>query len=165
MSNLYAKRFKMMLEADEDLSLERDAMEASLDDNTDPAEFDANIDDMEQAQSEIADALSKRNQQIVNELQGWIDNIDSFLKILNSEDATSMQSRLANAEPDTIFDKMKQSQQTKISRVASDLASLHQAFLGFMAQTKNPKYKYVAIPLAFGLSMLGMIGQVSSFFC
>jgi hypothetical protein len=143
MSNLYAKRFKMMLEADEDLSLERDAMEASLDDVTNPAEFNTDIDDMKQAQSEINDALSRRNQEIVNELQGWINEINTFLKILNSEDATSMQSRLANAEPDTIFDKMKQSQQNKISRVASDLASLHQAFLGFMAQTKNPKYKYV----------------------
>ena len=132
-----------MLEADEDLSLERDAMEASLDDVTNPAEFNTDIDDMKQAQSEINDALSRRNQEIVNELQGWINEINTFLKILNSEDATSMQSRLANAEPDTIFDKMKQSQQNKISRVASDLASLHQAFLGFMAQTKNPKYKYV----------------------
>lgn len=143
MSNLYAKRFKMMLEADEDLSLERDAMEASLEDDIDPTEFDPNIDDMDQAQNDIVDALSKRNQQIVSELQSWIDNIDSFLKTLNGEDSASMQSRLANSEPDTIFDKMKQSQQTKISRVASDLASLHQAFLGFMAQTKNPKYKYV----------------------
>ena len=132
-----------MLEADEDLSLERDAMEASLEDDTNPAEFDTNIDDVEQTQSEIADALSKRNQQIVTELQSWIDNIQSFLEILNGEDGGSIQSKLAIAEPDTIFDKMKQSQQTKISRVASDLASLHQAFLGFMAQTKNPKYKYV----------------------
>jgi hypothetical protein len=156
MSNLYAKRFKMMLEADEDLSLERDAMEASLDDGTNPAEFDANIDGMKQAQTEINDALSRRNQEIVNELQGWLNEIQAFLKILNSEDSTSMQSRLANAEADTIFDKMKQSQQTKISRVASDLASLEQAFLGFMAQTKNPKYKYVLFPIAFSLSLLQM---------
>jgi len=156
MSNLYAKRFKMMLEADEDLSLERDAMEASLDDGTNPAEFDANIDGMKQAQTEIDDALSRRNQEIVNELQGWLNEIQAFLKILNSEDSTSMQSRLANAEADTIFDKMKQSQQTKISRVASDLASLEQAFLGFMAQTKNPKYKYVLFPIAFSLSLLQM---------
>jgi len=143
MSNLYAKRFKMMLEADEDLSLERDAMEASLDDGTNPAKFNTDIDGMKQAQSEIDDALSRRNQEIVNELQGWLTEIQTFLKILNSDDSASMQSRLANAEADTIFDKMKQSQQTKISRVASDLASLEQAFLGFMAQTKNPKYKYV----------------------
>ena len=156
MSNLYAKRFKMMLEADEDLSLERDAMEASLDDGTNPAEFNTDIDGMKQAQSEIDDALSRRNQEIVTELQGWLTEIQTFLKILNSDDSASMQSRLANAEADTIFDKMKQSQQTKISRVASDLASLEQAFLGFMAQTKNPKYKYVLFPIAFSLSLLQM---------
>jgi hypothetical protein len=152
----------MMLEADEDLSLERDAMEASLDDGTNPAEFNTDIDGMKQAQSEIDDALSRRNQEIVNELQGWLTEIQTFLKILNSDDSASMQSRLANAEADTIFDKMKQSQQTKISRVASDLASLEQAFLGFMAQTKNPKYKYVLVPIAFSLSLLQM-GM--SYFC
>ena len=145
MINLYAARFKkVLLEADEDMDtgLERDAMEASLDDGTDPSEFDPS-NDMDSTQSELADILSKRNQQIVGDLQSWIDSIDNFLKVLNSEDPSSIQSRLANAEPDTVFDKMKQSQQTKISRVASDLAALHQGFLGFMAQTKNAKYKYV----------------------
>ncbi len=146
MINLYATRFKkILLEADEDeLGLERDAMEASLDDGTDPTAFDSSAgNDMDATQSELADILSKRNQQIVGELQTWIDSIDQFLKVLNSEEPNSIQSRLANAEPDTVFDKMKQSQQTKISRVASDLAALHQGFLGFMAQTKNAKYKYV----------------------
>jgi hypothetical protein len=144
MTNLYAARFKrILMEADEDeMNLERGAMEASLDDGTDPAQFDADPT-MDDTQSELADILSKRNQQIVGELQTWINEIDSFLKVLNSEDPSSIQSRLANAEPDTVFDKMKQSQQTKISRVASDLAALHQGFLGFMAQTKNAKYKYV----------------------
>ena len=145
MINLYAARFKkVLLEADEDMDtgLERDAMEASLDDGTDPSAFDPS-NDMDTTQTELADVLSRRNQQIVGDLQSWIDSIDNFLKVLNSEDPTSIQSRLANAEPDTVFDKMKQSQQTKISRVASDLAALHQGFLGFMAQTKNAKYKYV----------------------
>jgi hypothetical protein len=87
--------------------------------------------------------MSKRNQQIVTELQGWIDRVDEFLKFLNSEDPSSIQSRLAAAEPDTVMDKMKQSQQTKISRVASDLASLHQNLLGFMSQTTNARFKYV----------------------
>lgn len=144
MTSLYAKRFKkILLEADEDMAgIERDAMEASLDDGTDPSQFDADTQ-MDDTQNELADILSKRNQQIVGELQTWINEIDNFLKVLNSEDPSSIQSRLANAEPDTVFDKMKQSQQTKISRVASDLAALHQGFLGFMAQTKNAKYKYV----------------------
>lgn len=158
MINLYAARFKkVLLEADEDMNtgLERDAMEASLDDGTDPSAFDPS-NDMDSTQSELADILSKRNQQIVGDLQSWIDSIDNFLKVLNSEDPTSIQSRLANAEPDTVFDKMKQSQQTKISRVASDLAALHQGFLGFMAQTKNAKYKYVAWALFATLNFLSM---------
>jgi hypothetical protein len=158
MSNLYAARFKkILLEADEDMDtgLERDAMEASLDDGTDPSAFDPS-NDMDTTQTELVDILSKRNQQIVGDLQSWIDSIDNFLKILNSEDPKSIQSRLANAEPDTVFDKMKQSQQTKISRVASDLAALHQGFLGFMAQTKNAKYKYVAWALFATLNFLSM---------
>jgi hypothetical protein len=158
MINLYAARFKkVLLEADEDMNtgLERDAMEASLDDGTDPSAFDPS-NDMDSTQSELADVLSRRNQQIVGDLQSWIDSIDNFLKVLNSEDPTSIQSRLANAEPDTVFDKMKQSQQTKISRVASDLAALHQGFLGFMAQTKNAKYKYVAWALFSSLSFFGV---------
>lgn len=160
MTNLYAARFKkVLLEADDiDMmgnDLERGAMEDSLDDGTDPTAFDSSTD-MDATQTELADILSKRNQQIVGELQTWIDSIDQFLKVLNSEEPSSIQSRLANAEPDTVFDKMKQSQQTKISRVASDLAALHQGFLGFMAQTKNAKYKYVAWALLTSLSFFGI---------
>lgn len=144
MDNLYAKRFKKILnEADEDMNVERDAMEASVDDGVDPTSYDTNVDSVDAAQSQLADVISRKNQEIVGELQTWINEIESFLKVLNSEDPNSIQSRLAGAEPDTVFDKMKQSQQTKISRVASDLAALHQGFLGFMAQTKNAKYKYV----------------------
>jgi len=133
-------------EAAEDSMLERDAMEQSVDDGIDPTDYDINAmqpDEVGNAHGELADAISKRNVQIVNELQSWIDQIENFLTVLNSEDPNSIQSRLANAEADTVLDKMKQSQQSKIARVASDLAALHQNFLGFMAQTKNAKYRYV----------------------
>lgn len=147
MSNLYAKKFKQLLvEQDFDPAMaEREAMAASLDDDVSASDYDVDtsVDAVNQAQSELTDALSKRNEQLVSELQSWIDSIETFLNVLNSEDDNSIQSRLANAEADTVFDKMKQSQQTKISRVAADLAALHQGFLGFMAQTKNPKFKYV----------------------
>jgi hypothetical protein len=143
----FARNFVSVLkEADLDRDLERKAMEGSLDDGIDPSEFDTNMEmspEEAYATDEVADAMSKRNQQIVTELQGWIDRVDEFLKFLNSEDPSSIQSRLAAAEPDTVMDKMKQSQQTKISRVASDLASLHQNLLGFMSQTTNARFKYV----------------------
>lgn len=146
MNRLFAERFMYFLnEAAEDNALERQAMEQSVDDGVNPEDYDINPaePDVNAAHSDLADAISKRNLQIVNELQGWIDQIENFLAVLNSEDPNSIQSRLANAEADTVLDKMKQSQQTKISRVASDLAALHQNFLGFMAQTKNAKYRYV----------------------
>jgi hypothetical protein len=143
----FAKNFISVLkEADLDRDLERQAMEGSLEDGIDPSEFDTNMEmspEEAQATDEVADAMSRRNQQIIGELQGWIDQIEDFLAFLNSEDPSSVQSKLAAAEPDTVLDKMKQSQQTKISRVASDLASLHQNFLGYMAQTQNARFKYV----------------------
>jgi hypothetical protein len=143
----FAQNFvKVLKEQDIDRDLERNAMEASLDDGVDPSEFDTKLEmspEESQVTDEVADAMSRRNQQIINELQSWIDQIEEFLSFLNSEDPNSVQSRLAAAEPDTVLDKMKQSQQTKISRVASDLASLHQNFLGYMAQTQNARFKYV----------------------
>jgi hypothetical protein len=153
----FARNFMTVLREADTSNLERRAMEQSLDAGTDPEDFDTTIEPTpDGSTSEVADAMSRRNEQIIGELQGWIDQIEGFLEFLNSEDPKSIQSRLAAAEPDTVMDKMKQSQQTKISRVASDLASLHQNFLGFMAQTSNARYKYVIYPIAFSLSLLQM---------
>lgn len=143
----FEKRFIQILRED-DSALQRRAMEQSLDDGTNPEDFEVDMQpdtnsEVDSTSRQVADALSQKNQEIIDELQSWIDQIESFLKFLNSEDPNSVQSKLAAAEADTVMDKMKQSQQTKISRVASDLASLHQNFLGFMAQTANSRYKYV----------------------
>lgn len=166
----FAKNFLMALREQDELDpdLEREAMEDSMDEGIDAAEFDTDMnltDKDKQATDEVADAISKRNQQIINDLQTWIDEIETFLNFLNSEDPNSVQSRLAAAEPDTVLDKMKQSQQTKISRVASDLASLHQNFLGFMAQTTNARYKYIIWPISFGLGFLSMLSTGMNYFC
>ena len=143
MSNKYAKTFLKILR---ESPAEQTAFESSLDDGVDASEFSTDMEVSPEeagATSEVADALSRRNQRIINDLQGWITKIEEFLTFLNSEDPNSVQSKLANAEPDTVMDKMKQSQQTKISRVASDLASLHQNFLGFIAQSSNPRFRNV----------------------
>lgn len=157
--------FKEVLkEANDDAALDRAAMESSLDTGVDGAEFDVDPNAVEtQSSDEVADAMSRRNEQIIGELQGWIDKVDEFLQFLNGEEVNSVQSRLAAAEPDTVMDKMKQSQQTKISRVASDLASLHQSFLGFMAQTRNTKFKYVAWTLFGALNFFLSMGGSNGF--
>ena len=140
-------------------TMDRKAMGSLLDPNTDIADFDATpqtqgTDPTQGIGDEVVDALTRKNQTIIDTLQNWIDRTDDFLQFLNSEDPTSIQSQLAAAESETIMDKMKQSQQTKISRVASDLAGFHQSLLGFMAQTRNARFKNVLVPLSFGLSLL-----------
>jgi hypothetical protein len=126
----------------ENPELERAAMEASLDDGVSGEDFDLDMDATGEF-DEVGDAINRRNQQEVATLDGWISQIDQFLKTLNSDDPSSIQSKLANAVPDTILDKVKQSQQTKIARVASDLASLHQGLLGFKAMSGNSQLKNV----------------------
>ena len=55
----------------------------------------------------------------------------------------SIQTALAQSESDTIFDRMKQSEQRKIARVATELASLAESFRGYLAQTENPSFRHV----------------------
>jgi len=125
-----------------DPDLGNDAMVNSLDDGTDPLDFDVDMESSDEF-DEVGDAINRRNQQDIDMLDTWINQTDQFLSFLNSDDPSSMQSKLSKAVPDTIMDKVKQSQQTKISRVASDLASLHQSMLGFKAMSNNSSLKNV----------------------
>ena len=140
--NKFKKIIKEDLEIDQDL--EREAMESSLDDGIEGEDFDLDMDiSNDDPSNEINDALSRQTQQMISTLDGWISKIDEFLQFLNSDDQTSVQSTLASAVPDTVFDEMKKSQQSKISRVASDLAALNQTLIGYKSQASNVKFKGV----------------------
>lgn len=144
--NKFAKRFFKVLKEQGETDLERAAMEASLDKGTDPGEFDANLEPSPEDSDLAAQAAkikSAQSQAMTEELTGWVQRCDEFLSFLNGTTGESIQSRLANAEPDTIFDRMKQSEQRKIARVATELASLTESFRGYVAQTENPAFKYV----------------------
>lgn len=126
---------------------EKEAMIATLDKNTDPNEFnvdtapsDSTADDLT---AQAAKIKSAQSQAMSQELQGWVEECDRFLEFLNGTSGNSIQSKLANAEPDTIFDRMKQSEQRKIARVATELAALTESFRGYISQTENPAFKYV----------------------
>jgi hypothetical protein len=142
MTKFEKRFFKVLQEQDDD----REAFEASLDDNTDPEEFDVDVDvevDEDDPALRAAAAVNERNEAMKDELRGWIGRMEEFLTYLNGEEAISIQQKLANAEPDTIFDRMKQSEQRKISRVATELAGVTESFKGYLAQTENPQFKYV----------------------
>ena len=127
---------------------EREAFEAELDDNTDPGDFDVDtqVDDTvvdEDPNVKAAQAVNERNEAMKEELRGWIGKMEEFLDYLNGEEAGSIQQQLANAEPDTIFDRMKASEQRKLARVATELAGVTESFKGYLAQTGNSQFKYV----------------------
>ena len=144
MAKFENKFFKVLKEQDED----REAFEASLEDETDAGEFDVDVEVDETVVEDdpnvrAAVAVEERNAAMRSTLKGWIDEIDGFLHYLNGEDPDSIQTTLANAEPDTIFDRMKASEQRKIARVATELAALNESFKGYIAQTGNAQFKYV----------------------
>ena len=144
MARFENKFFKVLKEQDED----REAFEASLEDETDAGEFDVDVEVDETVVEDdpsvqAAAAINARNEAMKGTLKGWIDEIDGFLHYLNGEDPDSIQTTLANSEPDTIFDRMKQSEQRKIARVATELAALNESFKGYIAQTGNAQFKYV----------------------
>ena len=110
--------------------------EATEDEKAFAAELD--VDTAVQA----AKAQSEHAAKMRTELTGWVSEMDKFLHYLNGED-NSIQSALGQAEADTIFDRMKQSEQRKIARVATELAALAESFRGYLAQTDNPTFKHV----------------------
>jgi hypothetical protein len=144
MAKFENKFFKVLKEQDE----EREAFEASLEDDTDVGEFDVDVEVDETVVEDdpnvkAAVAVEERNAAMRATLKGWIDEIDGFLQYLNGEAPDSIQTLLANSEPDTIFDRMKASEQRKIARVATELAALNESFKGYIAQTGNAQFKYV----------------------
>tara|TARA_R100000995_G_scaffold78001_1_gene48386 strand:+ start:381 stop:818 length:438 start_codon:yes stop_codon:yes gene_type:complete len=142
----FEKRFLKSL--NEQAEEERAAFEAELEDNTEAGDFDVDVEVDEVAVDEdpnvkAAQAVSERNAAMRTKLEGWVGEIEQFLEYLNGSSPDSIQTLLANAEPDTIFDRMKASEQRKIARVATELAALNESFKGYIAQTGNAQFKYV----------------------
>jgi len=145
MTKFERRFFKSLNEQTEE---EKVAFEAELDDDTDAGEFDVNVDVDETVVEDdpnvkAALAVSERNEVMRSTLEGWVGEIEVFLEYLNGSSPDSIQTILATAEADTIFDRMKASEQRKIARVATELAALNESFKGYLAQTGNAQFKYV----------------------
>tara|TARA_R110000787_G_scaffold114690_1_gene224488 strand:- start:142 stop:576 length:435 start_codon:yes stop_codon:yes gene_type:complete len=144
MTKFERRFFKSLNEQSE----ERVAFEAELDDDTDAGEFDVSVDVDETVVEDdpnvkAAVAVGERNAAMKAKLEGWVGEIEVFLEFLNGSSPDSIQTILATAEADTIFDRMKASEQRKIARVATELAALNESFKGYLAQTGNAQFKYV----------------------
>ena len=123
-------------ENDNDQTTDAEAMQATLDPGTNPADLDVKQHTIVAAQASAAAAAK-----MISEVQGWVTKLDEMIKYLNSTDSRSIQSQLASAAPKSLFDSIRIGESKKISRVSMDMASLSEMFKGYLAGAADPKYK------------------------
>lgn len=146
-SNLFEKAFVHVLreapepvEADPTAGIsDSDAMAQTLDKGTNPADFDADAG----AAADHMAATSKMQANMVNSLKGWIAQLEQFSTFLNGTDDNSLQSKLKNCVPDTLFDKIRVAETKKIARVAMEISSLNEMLKGYLASSNNSSLRGV----------------------
>ena len=112
---------------------DRASMEAELDKDTQPQEFDVQAVTREQM------ASRKTNAAQAIELQSWVKNIDKFLEYLNSPDINSVQTQLHMAPCDSLFEKVAKSETKKIARVCVELSGLSERLKAYLISSKSEK--------------------------
>lgn len=144
MISVYSKKFYKFLREDLDIDprSERDAMSSVLDDETSIDDFDVEQPTIN-ATDTVKQAISEREAQMISQLESWISQMEKFRDFLNGSHEQSVQKILAASEPETILDKMRNAEQRKIARVATELAALIESFKGYVAQSGNSNLKYV----------------------
>jgi hypothetical protein len=148
MANLYEKAFKKILsEADEMTDL--DAMSQTLDTKNSgvtPEDLDGQTPNdgiPTENENDLAAHtihISKMQQRMVGELKNWITKLEEFSAFLNGTQNDSMQSRLKDCAPDTLFDKIRIAETKKIARVSMEVVSLNEMLKGYLANSKDPKF-------------------------
>lgn len=140
MSNLFQKAFVHVLREQptpEEIT-DRDAMEQTLDKGSDPTMFDS---DKEAVADHLA-ATSKIQAQMVGTLSEWISRLEEFSDYLNGTGSNSIQSKLKNAVPDTLFDKIRVAETKKIARVSMEISALTEMLKGYSASAADAKYRF-----------------------
>lgn len=135
--SIFQKRFFTILEQDEvEPQTDAEAMASTLEPGTEPDQLGANVD------QSAAQAITKREQQMVDQINTWVSQLTEFTEYLNGTGDGSIQTVLKNAEPDTLLDKVRTTETKKIARAATDLASLVETLKGYLATSRDPKYRY-----------------------
>ena len=132
--------FKILQEADEEISSDAEAAASELEAGTDPAMLDVepgpegapdgvSVD----IGSNPADELKKQqNAQFAGQIEGWVVKIEDFINYLNGLDGESLNSQINNAPCDTIFDDIARSETKKIGRIAQALRSLSESLKSYL---------------------------------
>lgn len=128
--SLFATKFQRLLEQDE-ASTDQAAMASELDKGSAPQDFDV------QGAPQVDQARASHNAAQKQTLQGWIQKVAEFVDFLNGTTDQSVQSQLAAASCDTLFEKVASSEKKRIARVAMELSSLNESLKGYLISGEN----------------------------
>ncbi len=135
--SLYSKKFiKFLNEQDDEQLDDVEAMQSTLDPETDVEDFDIDV-----PETSDGSPVGSQQRQMFDDLSQWIQEMDKFSNYLNGTD-DSIQTSLNSAESDTIFDSISNSETKKIARVAMEVSSLSEILKGYLAGANDPKYKF-----------------------
>ena len=133
MSYFQKKFLKILNEEDVgDLNREDDkeAFNNSLDDGTNPQDFDVPANPM-------ADYEAKQNANTISVLTTWVGNVEGFIEQLNGLSPDSMNAQLNSTDCGSILSDVARSESKKISRIAQDLSSLGEALKQYLLSAQN----------------------------
>jgi hypothetical protein len=144
MSNPFEKVFAKVLKEAPDTEMDSlpeisdaDALKSTLDGTASASDFSAD----DQAAQEHTASVSKLHQHMVSEITSWVQRLEQFGEFLNGTDGNSMQSKLKNALPDTIFEKIRTAESKKIARVAMEVAALNEMMKSYLASSHDSRFK------------------------
>lgn len=126
MNKFQNRFFQHIMEQDN----EREAMEASLDKDTNPTDFDV---DNVTAENEYADlthqaaqAAAAQTREMIAQMKQWAEECTRFITYLNGDDLNAISNVLGRAESKTIMDVIKTKSAGDIAAIAGDLSSFVQ---------------------------------------
>jgi hypothetical protein len=132
-NNKFKNKFlKILREAPElevDPTLERDAAEASLDDDVSMDDYDVDMEPDPNAGVHFEDPTAQQNEQMISIIDTWYAKISEFGGYINGDQPNSLLNILANANSESILGNFKSKHYNEISRIASDIGALKEALL------------------------------------
>lgn len=107
---------------------DEEAFAASLDDGTNPGDFDTTTPTGAPAVSPEDQVREKQVQQ----LGQWIEKLTNFTSYLNGVDNNSIQKVLNDAGEGTLFAEIARGERKRIARLAQEMSALTESFKGYM---------------------------------
>lgn len=135
--SLFKSRFITLLEQEakapeEEPPTPEEALKAELDPGTDPAALGASPVPAVAAPDQLETAKQEAFVNQKAELEQWKVKIEEFVNFLNSPGPESVQTKLHDAQCDSMFEKIASSEHKRIARIAVELSGLVQSLNGFL---------------------------------